>query len=1116
MAFLAPKQLSLSLPQIVPRLCEVLADTHIKVQETAKQALNHFGQVIKNPEIQEHVPVLINALVDPNNKTLPALSALLETSFVHYIDSPSLALIVPILQRGLGERVTDIKKKGAQIMGQMSTLTDQKDLIPYLPTLMPGLKEVLVDQNPEARAIAARALGSMFEKLGEENFPGLVTELFQTLKSETSAVDRSGAAQGLSEVLAGSAVERMEGLLPEIVNNAMSPRTYVREGFITLLVYLPATFGERFQPYLASIIPPILRGLADETETVRETALKAGRVIVRNYATTAVEILLPELEEGLFDENWRIRQSSVQLMGDLLYKIAGISGKVEVDGNEDEGLGTEHSRRALIDTLGLERYNSVLASLYMVRSDSNAIVRTASLHVWKSIVSNTPRALKEILPVLITLVIESLASPEEEKRGVAARTLGDLVRKLGDLVLEEVVPILEKGLDSQDTDTRQGVCIGMSEIMATAGKNQVTEFVLEILPAVKKALMDSEPEVREAAAQAFDMLHQHLGNKAIDEVLPSLLNELKSGGDSHNSGYALEALKEIMSVRSNVVFPVLIPTLLHVPISSFNARALGSLISVAGSALNRRIATILPALLDGLDQQDSAVPDIKESLNILLSNIDEDGIHILMPTLTEYVKEGTSQRKQAACMSIAMFCQNDDVEFEDYANDWIGRLIEMMQGPPKYDEGVMKAAWGALEAVAKTVKKDEQEKFVTPVRRAITAACSNLGPSDVLPGFCLPKGISPVLPFFLQGLMYGSPDVRQESAAGLGDLVLRTTPDAIKPFVTQITGPLIRIIGDRFPPGVKAAILNALGLLLQKVPNLLKPFLPQLQRTFIKSLSEPVAQIRQPARKCLSLLIGQQTRLDPLVVELSTGIRTAEDRGGRDINDASKKAVETLCIESTLASGENDDGIRISSSKSFGALCGYLKPEESAAVLSNQIFKVAQDIPWYKFHGVVLCLLAVLNERPSVLEDSTFLETTVKYVCDAMKHEKAQLTEAGVKAAEKLLLQLELSENDRLSLLTELVAAAKPESSKTDARRMAVVAIKNVAKSKHSLAAERALVHVFCMSTASESSVTKPEVLQQYLTKLDASSARSIGDYARRVLTKIGEKDSDDEENMDA
>ena len=82
------------------------------------------------------------------------------------------------------------------------------------------------------------------------------------------------------------------------------------------------------------------------------------------------------------------------------------------------------------------------------------------------------------------------------------------------------------------------------------------------------------------------------------------------------------------------------------------------------------------------------------------------------------------------------------------------------------------------------------------------------------------QGITPVLPIFREGILNGSQDLKEQAAMGLGELINKTSAEALKPSVVHITGPLIRILGDRFAWSVKTAVLETLTLLLSKVSYL--------------------------------------------------------------------------------------------------------------------------------------------------------------------------------------------------------------------------------------------------------------------------------------------------------
>ncbi|KAG9877236.1 ARM repeat-containing protein, partial [Aureobasidium melanogenum] len=97
MAYLDPEQLAVSLPEIIPPLTEVLNDSHKEVRASANRSLQRFGDVISNPEIKSQVDIILKALSDPTKYTDDALDALIKVNFIHYLDAPSLALVVRVL-----------------------------------------------------------------------------------------------------------------------------------------------------------------------------------------------------------------------------------------------------------------------------------------------------------------------------------------------------------------------------------------------------------------------------------------------------------------------------------------------------------------------------------------------------------------------------------------------------------------------------------------------------------------------------------------------------------------------------------------------------------------------------------------------------------------------------------------------------------------------------------------------------------------------------------------------------------------------------------------------------------------------------------------------------------
>lgn len=158
----APVQTGLRVPDLLPIVSEAMWDTKPEVKKKAYGTMEKICALISNKDIERFIPELIKCIAKPENvpETVHLLGA---TTFVTDVHEPTLAIMTPLLERGLKERETAIKRKSAVIVDNMCKLVEDPNIVAsFLPKLMPQLTynyENLAD--PEAREKTKQGLDTL-------------------------------------------------------------------------------------------------------------------------------------------------------------------------------------------------------------------------------------------------------------------------------------------------------------------------------------------------------------------------------------------------------------------------------------------------------------------------------------------------------------------------------------------------------------------------------------------------------------------------------------------------------------------------------------------------------------------------------------------------------------------------------------------------------------------------------------------------------------------------------------------------------------------------------------------------------------------------------------------
>ena len=829
MSRLAPQLLSRNLSTIISGLSDALKVPHPQVQIDAKMALDSFVNQITTPEIKSLASALLATIANPSTIDR-TLDAIMQTAFGHYLQENDLCLLIPVILIGLKKyQSSNTKKTSAQILGNVLKLVENDKVQPYIGSLLNSLLDAMTDCVAEVRSVTAKVVGFIFEifQLHQStNFDWLIPSLIEGMRE-----GKSGNAQVLGEVLGSCPIEKFNSYLPILlegckgvgqqkidVSRSVSQQLELsRSLFLNLFVYLASTLKESVYSGVKMIIfPVLLECLCDSSEKIREIALKASQLLLKVGASSTSSIeydsqIIDLLCRGVYDSNYNIRIASLQLVHDFCSIISTSSDN--------------------------SSYQELLSLIYISRMDPNPAVKVQAMQIWKNLVHNSAKTLKDILPIMLLNLIKlvNIYGGDVEFKGN--------VDKMIDFFDEHV---------QMAVNTIQEICSKIEEIvilrlLAIESYSHGYAFLLYFVlrGTTSKLCMEKESNrLLEVLSQLTNFnafmpilqLIKHSLGKQIESVLiPTLISKLRSG--------------ETIKVENCLEIRGFMPAVLQIIIQNRSIVSENSLM-----------------LLRTVTNSTEIIPYAEDIFEFLL-HTDFDGEHL------DLIEEIAKSFINSIAMSYGMY----DVLIENYTKKatklnlhsavFMLTFISLIIQNVKIDSCCNSFTNLFSNAIIFTDERMRPflERFIATLPmeewifeilfNALKSAPQLTPNSDLLVSFAMKN-------------MTGSSEEMQLVLLQILELISTKSP--VKNFISLI-GLLIRVLGEKRTIQVKGASIACINALTIQSDSMIKPFVPQLSRLIVRNLGQESDKVILKNSIDLLISLGPllTNRIESVIGELS-------------------------------------------------------------------------------------------------------------------------------------------------------------------------------------------------------------------------------------------------------
>ncbi|OAF71249.1 hypothetical protein A3Q56_00954 [Intoshia linei] len=209
--------------KVLPSLIETLMVLYTenpdeRIYKSASYALESLCSTIVNPETKKMSTLIVTALKD-HLKTQDYLAKFNETQFTHTLDIASVFFMLPIIKRELSCKSNQkVRFMAAQSLYLMLHVCTNVLIEDFIPEMIPIIKLIIVNSQPDIRIAASKIVGSLFSRkefFSEKFKSNVLNELMNWFDEQIYKFDKLVSISGVSHSFS-AAITHMEK--PEAIN----------------------------------------------------------------------------------------------------------------------------------------------------------------------------------------------------------------------------------------------------------------------------------------------------------------------------------------------------------------------------------------------------------------------------------------------------------------------------------------------------------------------------------------------------------------------------------------------------------------------------------------------------------------------------------------------------------------------------------------------------------------------------------------------------------------------------------------------------------------------------------------------------------------------------------